>query len=218
MWRREMAKTKVLIVDDHAIVRTGVRSLLDSDDEFSVVGEAASGQDALALAARLNPDVVLMDITLPDMNGLEAMVRIKETVPDTGVVIFTMHEDEDYFFRAIQAGAAGYVVKGGGSENILTALRAVRDGGIFLYPSVAKSLVAEYLQEGETPAVKSLSERERDVLRLIGDGLVNKEIAARLGISVSTAQTYRSRIMEKLGLHTVAELIRYAIRKGIIRP
>jgi two-component system response regulator NreC len=213
-----MAKTKVLIVDDHAIVRTGVRSLLDSDNEFDVVGEAGSGQDALALAARLKPDVVLMDITLPDMNGLEAMVRIRETVPDTGVVILTMHEDEDYFFRAIQAGAAGYVVKGGGSENILTALRAVREGGIFLYPSVAKSLVAEYLQEGDTPAVRSLSERERDVLRLIGDGLVNKEIAARLGISVSTAQTYRSRIMEKLGLHTVAELIRYAIRKGIIRP
>ena len=213
-----MDKTKVLVVDDHAIVRTGVRSLLDSDDEFSVVGEAASGHDALALAARLKPDVVLMDITLPDMNGLEAMVRIKDTVPDTGVVILTMHEDEDYFFRAIQAGAAGYVVKGGGSENILTALRAVQEGGIFLYPSVAKSLVAEYLQEGDTPAVKSLSERERDVLRLIGDGLVNKEIAARLRISVSTAQTYRSRIMEKLGLHTVAELIRYAIRKGIIRP
>jgi two-component system response regulator NreC len=213
-----MAKTKVLIVDDHAIVRTGVRSLLDSDNEFDVVGEAGSGQDALALAARLKPDVVLMDITLPDMNGLEAMVRIRETVPDTGVVILTMHEDEDYFFRAIQAGAAGYVVKGGGSENILTALRAVREGGIFLCPSVAKSLIAEYLQEGDTPAVRSLSERERDVLRLIGDGLVNKEIAARLGISVSTAQTYRSRIMEKLGLHTVAELIRYAIRKGIIRP
>ncbi len=213
-----MAKTKVLLVDDHAIVRTGVRSLLDSDDEFSVVGEAASGQDALALAARLKPDLVLMDITLPDMNGLEAMVRIKDTVPDTGVVILTMHEDEDYFFRAIQAGAAGYVVKGGGSENILTALRAVREGGIFLYPSVAKSLVAEYLQEGDTPAVKSLSERELDVLRLTGDGLVNKEIAAQLGISVSTTQTYRTRIMEKLGLHTVAELIRYAIRKGIIRP
>ena len=213
-----MGKAKVLLVDDHAIVRTGVRALLEAEEDFEVVAEAASGRDALQAAGRLKPDLVLMDITLPDMNGLEAMAQIKQIAPEARVVILTMHEDEDYFFRAVQAGAAGYVVKGGGSENILAALRAVREGGVFLYPALAKSLVAEYLREGESPQVKSLSAREMEVLRLIGEGLVNKEIASRLGISVTTAQTYRTRIMEKLGLHTVAELIRYAIRKGIIRP
>jgi len=128
-----------------------------------------------------------------------------------------MHEDEDYFFRAVQMGAAGYVVKGGGSDHILAALRAAQSGGVYLHPSLAQSLVTDYLGEQENPLVKNLSERELDVLRLIGDGFVNKEIASQLGISVTTAQTSRTRLMEKLGLHTVAELVRYAIRKGIIR-
>ncbi|MBI2871949.1 MAG: response regulator transcription factor [Chloroflexi bacterium] len=213
-----MPKAKVLLVDDHAVVRMGVRALLEAEEDFEVVGEAGSGLEALEGVRRLSPDFVLMDITLPDMNGLEAMAKIKEAALGTRVVILTMHEDQDYFFRAIQAGADGYVAKGGGSENILAALRAVRENGVFLYPSLAKSLVAEYMQKGETSQEKSLSDRELEVLRLIGEGLGNKEIASRLGISVATAQTYRTRIMEKLGLHTVAELIRYAIRKGIIRP
>lgn len=213
-----MHKSKVLIVDDHAIVRTGVRALLEEEDEFEVVGEAASGYDALLETKRLKPTLVLMDITLPDMNGLEAMIQIREASPETQVVILTMHEDEDYFFRAIQAGAAGYVVKGGGADQVLAAIHAVHDGGVYLYPSLAKALISDHLREQENPLVKSLSERELSVLRFIGEGLVNKEIASRLGISITTAQTYRTRIMEKLGLHTVAELIRYAIRKGIIRP
>lgn len=208
----------MLLVDDHAIVRTGVRALLEEEEGIDVVGEAASGHEALTETRRLRPDIVLMDITLPDMNGLEAMTLIKEASPETQVVILTMHEDEDYFFRAIQAGAVGYVVKGGGADQILAAIRAVRDGGVYLYPSLAKALVADHLREQENPLVKSLSDRELEVLRFIGDGLVNKQIASQLGISVTTAQTYRTRIMEKLGLHTVAELIRYAIRKGIIRP
>ena len=209
---------KVLLVDDHAVVRMGVRALLQAEEDFEVVGEAASGNEALQLAERLKPDIILMDITLPDMNGLEAMARIKTIAPEARVVILTMHEDEDYFFRAMQAGAAGYVVKGSASENILTALRAVQQGGVFLYPALAKSLVTEYLRGGEAPQVKSLSAREMEVLRLIGEGLANKEIASRLDISITTAQTHRTRIMEKLGFHTVVELVRYAIRKGIIRP
>ncbi|MBI4312803.1 MAG: response regulator transcription factor [Chloroflexi bacterium] len=213
-----MAKARVLLVDDHAVVRMGVRALLQGEEDFEVVGESASGHQALLDARRLKPDIVLIDITLPDMNGLEAMVQIKADVPETHVVVLTMHEDRDYFFRSLQAGAAGYVVKGGGSDNILAALRAVQDGGVFLYPSLARSLVTEYLGEEEAPQVKSLSARELEVLRLIGDSLPNKEIASRLGVSMATAQTYRTRIMEKLGLHTVAELVRYAIRKGIIRP
>ena len=212
-----MSRARVLLVDDHSIVRMGLRSLLDGTEEFVVVGEAASGHDALTEVGHLQPDIVMMDITLPDANGLEVMVKLREDFPDIRVVVLTMHDDEDYFFRAIQAGASGYVVKGGGSDHILAALHAAQEGGVYLYPTLAKSLVSDQLRSPVGSAVEGLSPREREVLRLIGDGLVNKEIASRMGISISTAQTYRSRIMEKLGLHTVAELIRYAIRKGIIR-
>lgn len=192
--------------------------MLEAEPDFEVAGEAGRGRDAVLEAKRLKPDLVLMDITLPDISGLEAMAQIKAEVPEAKVVILTMHEDEEYFFRAIQAGAAGYVVKGAGADQVLAALRAVQSGGVYLYPVLAKNLVADYLGEQEHPLVKSLSPRELEVLRLIGEGLVNKEIARRLGISVTTAQTHRTRIMEKLGLYTVAELIRYAVRKGIIRP
>lgn len=208
----------MLLVDDHAVVRVGVRALLEAADDFDVVGEASTGREALQEARRLKPDLVLMDITLPDVNGLETLAQIKGVAPETRVVILTMHEDEDYFFRALQAGAVGYVVKGSDSENILAALRAAQQGGVFLYPSLARSLVSDYLGGGESPQVKDLSAREVEVLRLMGEGLTNKEIASRLHIGVTTAQTHRTRIMEKLGLHTVAELIRYAIRKGIVRP
>lgn len=213
-----MPKVRVLLVDDHAVVRMGVRALLQAEEDFEVVGEAGSAAEGVELAGRLRPDIVLLDITLPDISGLEAMGQIKKKAPDTRVVMLTMHEDEDYFFRAIQAGAAGYVVKGPGSGDILTALRAVQQGGVFLYPSLAKSLVSEFAREGESTRVATLSSQETEVLRLMADGLANKEIASRLSISVATVQTYRSRIMEKLELHTVPELIRYAIRKGIIRP
>lgn len=206
------------MVDDHAIVRKGVRVLLEAEEDFEVVGEAAGGHAALEEVQRLKPDLVLMDITLPDMNGLEAAVLIREAVPEAKIVIFTMHEDEDYFFRALQAGAVGYIVKGASGDQIMSALRAAESGGAFLSPALAKSLVSGYLRQNDSPQVKSLSERELEVLRLLADGLVNKEIASRLGITVSTAQTYRTRIMEKLELHTVPELIRYAIRKGIIKP
>lgn len=212
-----MPKTRVMLVDDHAVVLMGVRALLQEEEGFDVVGEAANGHEAVREAKRLKPDIVLMDITLPDMNGLEAMTQLKAEAPDVRVVILTMHEDKDYFFRALQAGASGYVVKGGDKENILAALRAVQVGGVFLYPSLAKSLVTEYVGDTERPEVKSLSAREMEVLRLIGDGLTNKEIASRLGLSITTVETYRTRIMEKLGFHTVAELVRYAVRKGIIR-
>lgn len=212
-----MATAKVLLVDDHAIVRTGVRALLEAEEGFEVVGEADSGHEALEAASRLKPDLILLDITLPDMNGLEVMARLRELFPQIQVVILTIHEDEDYFFQAIRAGATGYVVKGGSSDQILAALHAAQSGGVYLHPLLAKTLVAEHLRERGTPLAKNLSTREMEVLRLIADGLVNKEIASRLDISVSTAQTYRTRIMEKLELHTVAELIRYAVRKGIIR-
>lgn len=213
-----MPRNRVLLVDDHAIVRTGVKALLEAEDDFEVVGEAANAREAVLETSRLSPDFVLMDITLPDMGGLEVLARIKEAAPGARVIVLTMHDDEEYFFRAIQAGAEGYVVKGAGSDQILAALRAVQNGGVYLHPSLARALVADHLRERDSPLVKSLSARELEVLRLVGEGLVTKEIAARLGIGVTTAQTYRTRIMEKLGLHTVAEVIRYAIRKGMILP
>ncbi len=212
-----MSTAKVLIVDDHAVVRKGVRSLLEDAEGFTVVGEAATGRDALAEVRRLRPDFVLLDITLPDANGLDLIPQITTAAPATKVVVLTMHEGEDYFFRALQAGAVGYVIKAGDAEHILAALRAVLDGGVYLYPSLAKTLVGEHLRDRESSVTADLSPREKDVLRLIAEGMSNKEIAASLSISVTTAQTHRNRIMQKLGLHTSVELVRYAIRRGIIQ-
>jgi two-component system response regulator NreC len=212
-----MSNAKVLIVDDHAVVRKGVRSLLEDAEGFTVVGEAATGRDALAEVRRLRPDFVLLDITLPDANGLDLIPQITTAAPATKVVVLTMHEGEDYFFRALQAGAVGYVIKAGDAEHILAALRAVLDGGVYLYPSLAKTLVGEHLRDRESSVTADLSPREKDVLRLIAEGMSNKEIAASLSISVTTAQTHRNRIMQKLGLHTSVELVRYAIRRGIIQ-
>ncbi len=212
-----MSSAKVLIVDDHAVVRKGIRSLLEEAEGFTVVGEAATGRDALAEVRRLRPDFVLLDITLPDANGLDLIPRITTVAPATKVVVLTMHEGEDYFFRALQAGAVGYVIKAGDAEHILAALRAVLDGGVYLYPSLAKTLVGEHLRDRESSVTADLSPREKEVLRLIAEGMSNKEIATSLSISVTTAQTHRNRIMQKLGLHTSVELVRYAIRRGIIQ-
>lgn len=209
-------KIKVLIVDDHAVVRKGLRLILEAESDVQVVGEASNGHEAIARTRELKPDIVIMDIGLPDMNGLEATATIKDSQPGTKVVMLTMHEDEDYFFRALKVGAHGYVVKGAQVEDILSALRAAQQGGVFLYPVLAKTLVNEYLA-GDSGAAGVLSPREGEVLRCIAQGLTNKETASQLSISVTTAQTHRSRIMEKLGLHSQAELIRYAIRKGLVR-
>ena len=211
-------KSRVLLVDDHAVVRTGVKTLLESDSGFEVVGEAANGLEAIREVRRLRPEFVILDISMPGVTGLEIMGEIRDSSPETRIVVLTMHEDEDYFFSAIKAGADGYVVKGAGLDQILLALNAAQEGGVYLHPALAKSLVSEQMSGQGGNTVKALSARELDVLKLIADGFVNKEIAARLNISVSTTQTYRTRIMEKLGLHSVAELIRYAIRKGIIKP
>ncbi|MBI4305152.1 MAG: response regulator transcription factor, partial [Chloroflexi bacterium] len=148
-----MPRNTVLLIDDHEIVRTGVRALLEAEDVFEVVGEAANAAEAVLEARRLSPDFVLMDITLPDVSGLEVLARIKETAPNAQVIVLTMHDDEDYFFRAIQAGAAGYVVKGAGSDQILAALRAVQNGGVYLHPTLARALVADHLRERDSPLV-----------------------------------------------------------------
>jgi two-component system, NarL family, response regulator NreC len=209
-------KSKILVVDDHPMVRMGLCSLLDATDDFEVVGEAASGRDALTAVERLNPDIVLIDITLPDDNGLDVMARIREASPNTRTVVLTMHEEKEYFLRAIQAGASGYIIKDGDPDHVLEALQAAQRGKMYLQPALAATLALDQARDGASPG-NNLTSRERAVLRLIGDGLVNKEIAVRLGVSVNTIQTYRARMMKKLSLHSVAELIRYAIRRGIIK-
>ena len=213
-------KMRVLIVDDHAIVRDGIRAILSLQPDMEVVGEARDGQEAISQAIQLKPDIVIMDLTMPIMGGLEATQRIKSDCPEINIIVLTMHEDEDHFFQMIQVGASGYFVKGGSSEELMSALRTVWQGDVFLYPSMAKRLLGDYLQRVRTGSDKEsffgLTERERDILKLIAQGRSNQEIADLFVISISTVQTHRTHIMAKLGLHSRTELVKFALRRGII--
>lgn len=212
------SQTRVIVADDHAIVRKGVRALLESEGDILVVAEAGDGEEVLARARELRPDLVLLDISMPGMNGIEAARALRRELPSIQVIMLTMHEGDEYFFQALTAGAAGYIVKGAPAEDILTAVRSVRQGGVYLYPSLAKKLVTDYLQTKVTSAYDGLTPREAEVLKLIADGLTNQQIAQKLFISTTTVQTHRARILEKLNLHSQVELIKYAIRKGILQP
>ena len=213
-------KIRVLLADDHAVLRAGLRALLSREPDMEVVGEAASGSEALKKVEELQPDVVLMDISMPGMEGLEATAQIKQRAPGTKVLILTMHEDRRYLLPALKAGAAGYVVKRAADAELIGAIRAVQRGEAFLHPSMAKLLVEEYAGGRASGASEGqpLSDREGEVLRLIAEGLSYKEMADRLGISVKTVETYRERIKEKLSLHSRAELVRYALEQGLLRP
>lgn len=211
---------RVLIADDHAIVRAGIRLLLASQADFAVVGEATDGREALALAEQLGPDVVLMDIAMPDLNGLEATKELKKRHPGIHVLILTMYEDERYFFETLRSGASGYVVKGAQPQDLFAAIRAVAAGQAYLTPRVTRLLINDYLQRvtrgEEEESYGGLTEREREVLLLIAEGLTSRQIAERLFLSVHTVERHRANIMAKLNLHTRADLIKYAIRKGLI--
>jgi two-component system response regulator NreC len=215
-----MNKVRVLIVDDHVIVRDGVRMILEAQPDIEVVGEASDGREALERARQLSPDVVLMDIAMPGMNGLEATAAIRQELPDVQVLVLTMHEDYEYFFEVLRAGASGYVLKGASSNDLVSAIRAVHQGGVYLHPAVAKNLVSDYvkrMEPGEDRArYDGLSDRERQVLKLVAEGKTSQQIAEELFLSVNTVQTHRSHIMEKLGLHNRTDLIRYALRKGLV--
>ncbi len=216
-----MSPIRILIVDDHAVVRAGLRMLLSADPELEIVGEAGDGAQALRLTRDLAPDVVLMDISMPDMNGIESTRRIKELAPDVAVLALTMHEDDQYFFEMLAAGASGYVPKRAAPDDLTSAIRAVKNGGIFLFPSLARLLVSDYLQRGghESGAGRSfdaLTERERAVLARIAQGLSNQQIADELVISIKTVNRHRENIMGKLNLHSRVELVHYAIEKGLI--
>jgi two-component system response regulator NreC len=215
-----MAKIRVLIVDDHALFREGIRLILQNQGNVEIVGEAADGEEAIKAARTLKPDVVLMDITMRGMDGLQATRQIKADCPEAQVLMLTMHESDDYFFHSLNAGAAGYVLKEAASADLVAAIQSVAQGQVFLYPSVARKLVTDYLSRIGAPEAgdksQRLTAREGEILLLIGEGHSDKEIARQLGISSHTVQSHRWNIMEKLNLHNRAELIKYAIRRGLI--
>jgi two-component system, NarL family, response regulator NreC len=214
-------EVRLLLVDDHAVVRSGLRMLLVNEQDVEIIGEAGSAGEALQAARQLKPNVVLMDIGLPDMSGIEATREIKRQYPEIAVVALTIHEDEEYFFKMLEAGASGYVPKRAAPEELLTAIRAAASGEVYLYPSLAKLLVRDYLTQdripGEGTPLDGLTEREAEVLTYLAEGSSNDEIAEALVISPKTVARHRENIMRKLNLHSRAELVRYAIRKGIIK-
>lgn len=213
---------RILLVDDHAVVRLGLRMLLESERDVEIVGEAESASDGLNQAVRLKPDVILMDIGLPDISGIDATRNLKQVLPESAVVALTIHEDEEYFFKMLEAGASGYVPKRAAPDELLTAIRSAASGEVYLYPSMAKLLVKDFLgqqsQQDSEDAVNNLTSRENEVLALLADGLTNAEIGEELNISPKTVARHRENIMSKLNLHSRTELVKYAIRKGIIEP
>jgi two-component system, NarL family, response regulator NreC len=212
---------RILIVDDHEMVRAGMRMLMDSIPDIEVIGEGANGEEALSLAHQLQPDVIIMDVTMPGMNGIEATGRIKQELPQIGILALTIHEGQDYFFQMLHAGASGYVPKRAAPEILVEAVRQVAQGGVFLEPGIARLLVTDYLkrvEEGsEQQSYDGLTGREREVLTHIAQDYTNQEIANLLSISVKTVERHRENIMSKLNLHTRTELVKYAIRKGLVK-
>lgn len=210
----------VIVVDDHAVVRAGIRMLIESDDELKIIGECENGQAAVEMVEKLSPDVVLMDVTMPVMDGVEATRVIKKFKNAPPVLALTIHEGTDYFFQMLQAGASGYVPKRAAPDDLLRAIHVVAEGNVFLEPQVAKELVGDYLarvqQGGEKESYDGLTEREREVLTLIAEDETNQGIANQLNISVKTVERHRENIMSKLNLHSRTELVKYAIRKGLI--
>ncbi len=211
-------KIRVLIADDHVIVRYGVRQLLAAEPDIEIVGEAVDGNQAVTLTGELQPDVVLMDIGMPDMDGLAATQQIKANWPDVHVLALTMHRSEEYFFEMLRKGASGYILKGAETSDLIYAVRVVAQGGVFLYPTMAQKLVQDYLNVvgGKTAVDPQLSPRENEILQLLAEGYSNKEIADKLVISPSTVHTHRTNLMQKLGLSSRHELIQYARRRGLL--
>ncbi len=212
-----MAKLRVMIVDDHGILRAGIRSLLESESDIEVVGEAGRGEEAIEKAKRLQPGLVLMDIAMPGMSGIEATRQIKKELPDTGVLILTMHDDEEFFFPVLRAGASGYIMKDARPQELLYAIKAVGRGQVFLSPAVAKPVLEAFMTAGcEDQKYATLTIREKEVLRLVACGKTSREVAETLFLSVRTVEKHRQSAMHKLGLYRPEELTKYAIRKGLI--
>ena len=212
-------KLKLLLVDDHQIVRAGLRMLFQAESDMEIVDEVGSGAEAIEAVRTLHPDVVIMDVAMPGMSGIEATRRIKEVSPETVVLALTMHEDEQYFFEMINAGASGYIPKRVAPDDLVSAIRVVAQGNVFLYSTLARFLVrdmAERASTGQLPADDPLTPREQEVLTYIAEGYTNREIAEALVLSTKTVDRHRENIMAKLDIHTRAELVKYAMRKGLI--
>ncbi len=211
---------RLMLVDDHEVVRSGLRMLLEGEPDVEIVGEFGLAKEALDSLERLKPDVIVMDIGLPDLSGIDATSEVKRLREGTAVVALTIHEDEEYFFKMLDAGASGYVPKRAAPEELLTAIRTAAMGEVYLYPSMAKLLVNDYLTQeshAESGGMNGLTDREQEVLAHLADGATNLEIGETLGISPKTVARHRENIMRKLGMHSRTELVKYAIRKGIIQ-
>ena len=211
---------RLLLVDDHSILRAGLRMLFAAESDLEIVGEAASGEEALRAVAELQPDVVIMDVAMPGMSGIEATRRIKAAHPSTAVLALTMHEDEQYFFEMLNAGASGYIPKRAAPDDLISAIHVVHEGNVFLHATLARFLMHElaHHMDSAQETDSSLTDREREVLVLIAEGLTSREIGVRLVVSPRTVDRHRENIMAKLNLHSRVELVRYAIEKGLIKP
>ncbi len=217
-----MSKIKVLLADDHTIVRQGLRALLDSQEDIEVVGEAKDGRQAFEKTKELLPDVVVIDITMPNLNGVEATRQIKKLNQEIKVLVLTVHDNEEYVHQILQAGASGYLLKESAVSDLVSAINAVKEGDIFLSPSISKVVVKDYIRHavdgsGDFDSLDVLTGREREVLQLIAEGHTNREVAHNLKLSVKTVDVHRSHIMEKLNIHDITGLVKYSIRKGLIK-
>ena len=216
-----MGQLRILLADDHTVVRQGLRKVLEERPDWVVVAEAGNGREAVQKAEEVKPDVAILDVAMPLLNGIEATRQIVKRSPATRVLVLTMHSDEAYVNQILKAGATGYLLKDSADVDLIQAVSAVSQGKSFFSPAVARLMLDDYVRQladkGITDRYESLSEREREIFQLIAEGKANKEIAAILSISPSTVETHRARIMEKLDLHSAAEIVLYAVRRGVIR-
>ena len=215
-----MNKVRILIADDHGIVRKGLRLQLEQYEEFQVVGEASDGREAVRLAEELSPDVIIMDIAMPNLNGIQATTQLVKKNPNLGVIMLSMHSDESYLTRTLTAGAKGYLLKDSADQDLYRAVQSVSEGKPFFSPTIAKTLLEDYMrqlqQRGLQDSYDLLTDREKEILQLLAEGKSNKEVAGQLNLSPSTVETHRTRIMQKLDLHSSADIVLYAVRKKII--
>ena len=209
---------RIILVEDHVVVRQGLRALLADEPDIEIVGEASNGREALQRVQELQPDLALMDISMPSLNGIEATRQIRQQHPEVRIVILSMHSNEEFVFQVLQAGASGYVLKHSDSSEILMAIRAALAGGSYLSPQISRAVIDDYVRRGEDPGrgskLDQITPREREVLQLLAEGLSNQAIARQLSISVKTVESHRSSIMSKLGLNNKTELVRFALRQG----
>ena len=215
-----MSKLRILLADDHALIREGLKALINAQADMEVVGEAGDGLAAYKAAKKLQPDLIVMDVSMPEMNGAKATEHLKQELPDTKVLALTVHEDKGYLRQLIQAGASGYVLKRAAAEDLIHAIRAIAGGGVYIDPAMMSKVMGSSTRKrslNDALNNNTLSERETEVLRLIALGYSNKEIAAQLEISIKTVETYKSRLMEKLDLHSRVDIVRYALQQGLMQ-